>query len=157
MPRKNKTAPVSELDLSLGNVGFGLSVDLDISDVTTGGYDPLADVPNTGSMEADSLAEMEAIRAAFAGTDTARQFRAQREQYDARTDSEYWFCAVFQSRAQKDEFLRLTGLEASGDKYLDGREVAAKCGVQLTPYTHTHKQGKIDPVWAAMVRKETKK
>jgi len=46
-------------------------------------------------------------------------------------DSEYWVAVCFQTRAQKEEFLRKLGLLELGDKYLDGMEVAGVLGVEL--------------------------
>lgn len=46
-------------------------------------------------------------------------------------DSEYWVAVCFQTREQKEEFLRKLGLLELGDKYLDGMEVAGVLGVEL--------------------------
>jgi hypothetical protein len=57
--------------------------------------------------------------------------RAERDRFRAATDSEYWFAVCFTSRAQKEEFLRAAGLWEAGDKYLDGRLVADRFGIEL--------------------------
>lgn len=47
------------------------------------------------------------------------------------TDSEFWVAVCFQTREQKDEFLRKSGLQKIGDKYLDGIKVAKQMGIAL--------------------------
>lgn len=47
-------------------------------------------------------------------------------------DSEYWCAFAFESRDQKEAFLQALGLLELGDKYLDGRAVAEKLGVNLS-------------------------
>lgn len=59
---------------------------------------------------------------------TLEEFKA-REQKEAQrfqdaTDSEYWVALVFLNRADKEAFLAEHGLDAIGDKYLNGYEVA---------------------------------
>ena len=62
-------------------------------------------------------------------------FKARKEAESKRrleaTDSEFWCAFCFETRAQKEEFLSKLGLLAHGDKYLDGRLVAAKLGIVL--------------------------
>jgi hypothetical protein len=108
----------------------------------------LAAVEYQDSMEPDSKAEIAALEKAF--TDQSRQFVNQAAQANQRNDSEYWIAVCFQSRAQKEEFLRNAGLIADGDKYLDGQLVARKLGIALTPPPPPLKQGKIDKTWADM-------
>lgn len=45
------------------------------------------------------------------------------------TDTEYWCCLCFETREQKEAILQALGLLELGDKYLDGRQVARKLGV----------------------------
>ena len=77
-------------------------------------------------VEADAEGEMSELLTGFKG-------RADRE--DQRMtdimDSEYWTAFCFQTREQKEEFLRKLDLIDLGDKYLDGMEVAKKLGVTL--------------------------
>ena len=116
-----------DLDLSLSlDMNLDLSMEADEADP-----DPLADVPKTDSIEVDSLAEMNALKSAF-GRD-GRSFKDIAREKRQREDSEYWFCVVFQSREQKEEFLRNSGLIADGDKYINGVAAAEKLGVALTP------------------------
>lgn len=82
--------------------------------------DPLADVDYTGDLAVDSLSEFDAVQAAF---------RDRRKTEDKRftdaTDSEFWFAVCFRTREEKDAFLKATGLDQLGDKYLDGGKAAA--------------------------------
>jgi hypothetical protein len=76
--------------------------------------------------KADPTEDAERVRSAF-------QQRADEEadRFTAATDSEFWVALCFQTRAQKDEFLEKLGVAALGDKYLDGRAVAAAMGIKL--------------------------
>ena len=47
-------------------------------------------------------------------------------------DSEFWVAICFQTRAQKEEFLKKAKLLDLGDKYLDGMLVAEELGIELT-------------------------
>lgn len=61
------------------------------------------------------------------------QKRAAREQdrFMEAADSEFWVALCFQTRAQKEEFLRKLKLLDLGDKYLDGLMVAKRMGVKI--------------------------
>lgn len=60
-----------------------------------------------------------------------KRAKGEQKRFDAATDSEYWVAICFQTREQKEEWLRKTGLAELGDKYLDGHEVADAMGVEL--------------------------
>lgn len=47
------------------------------------------------------------------------------------TDSEYWIALCWESREQKDAFLKAVGLFDYGDKYLDGRLFAEAMGIEM--------------------------
>ena len=68
-------------------------------------------------------------------TDLQRGFRAkkseERQRYQDATDSEFWVALCFETRAQKEEFLSKIGVLTMGDKYLDGREVAAAMNIEI--------------------------
>lgn len=53
--------------------------------------------------------------------------------FQLATDSEHWFCLCFASRELKEEFLDKLGIRDCGDKFLDGRAVADRLHVKLTP------------------------
>lgn len=94
----------------------------------TGVPNPLDAIEYSGNLEADAKAEVsEALRAII------DQKRAMREVYRLTTDPEFWFAVCFQSREQKEEFLKLVGWVELGDKYLDGLKVAAALGVAIEP------------------------
>lgn len=80
--------------------------------------DPLAGVADTGDLEADAAAELDAMQQAYRARSKNEEKRKK-----AATDSEFWFAVCFTSREEKDEFLREHGLIQLGDKYLDGRAV----------------------------------
>lgn len=90
--------------------------------------DPLANVDYNGELEHDAAVETTALLDGF------RQ-RALQEQdrFTLATDSEFWFAIGFQSREQKEQFLREMGWTELGDKYLDGTVLAAAYGIHLVP------------------------
>jgi hypothetical protein len=93
-------------------------------------FDPLAAIREQpgGTTEDDAKAEMNAMKAAFA--DAARK---ENDSYVLSNDSEYWFTVVFQTREQKDAFLQAVGWIKHGNKFLDGKWVAKKMGVEIPP------------------------
>lgn len=90
--------------------------------------DPLADVAycDPPNMEADSAAELSALQEAF-------KARAKQEAQRFRdvTDSEFWVAVCFQTREDKERFLRALNLIQLGDKYIDGHKAAQLLGVDL--------------------------
>lgn len=89
-------------------------------------------------------------------SETLRKFKerakAEEQRFTDNTDSEFWICLGFQGREQKEEFLRLTGIIALGDKYLDGMEVARLLGVELTTPIPIAQRVKIDKKLLKLVR-----
>lgn len=68
-------------------------------------------------------------------------------------DSEYWFAVCFQSREQKEQFLKLAKLFELGDKYLDGWEVAKALGIKIDRVDRRYNiSDKLDPKLAALAR-----
>lgn len=96
--------------------------------------DPLAKVKATGDVAADAAAEFDAIDEGFRNRMANEQGRVNDE-----LDSENWCTFVFETRAQKDEFLTRLGLIDHGDKYLDGVEVARRMKVDLAPSGRTYR------------------
>lgn len=80
---------------------------------------PLANTPVTGNAELNSLAELSDIQKAFRA-----RHKASREIMVLEHDSEFWFAVCFHSRAEKETFLRASGLDILGDKYLSGPRAA---------------------------------
>src|ERR1700733_1475904 len=70
-------------------------------------------------------------------TDLQQKFRSAKERSDRRidaiTDSEYWFAVCFQSREQKEAFLKAVNWISLGDKYLDGTAIALSLKISLPP------------------------
>jgi len=89
-------------------------------------------------------------------SETLRRFKERAKAEDKRfvdnTDSEYWICVGFQSREQKEEFLRLTGIDRLGDKYLDGMKVAGLLGVELATTIPPVHKFKIDKKLLKLMR-----
>jgi hypothetical protein len=70
------------------------------------------------SLEESCRNEVGEAEAAFRGR-LAKEDKRRR----LATDSEFWIAVYFQSREEKDRFLRKYGLDKVGDKYLPGNAV----------------------------------
>ena len=81
--------------------------------------DPLANVEYTDNLAQDAAAEFTALEQGY--RDRAKN---EADRFKRATDSEYWVAVCFDSREEKERFLRAAGLDTLGDKYLDGRDVA---------------------------------
>lgn len=108
----------------------------------------LVEMPEpTGNPEVDSLADLDEVQRGF-------RERAKNEdrRFELATDSEYWFAMCFQTREQKEAFLKAMEWFELGDKYIDGQAVAKQMGVELpdadVPY---RADGKIDKDWLSFV------
>lgn len=127
-------------DLDLGEGAFSLDDDDESPS-------PVAGVNYTGNVQADSVAEASAVMSAFQqrAANEAKRFRE-------ATDSEFWCCFCFQTREQKEEFLRAFNLLSLGDKYLDGQKAAKRLGKQLQNAGVQYRAGKVDPKLAKLAR-----
>jgi hypothetical protein len=92
------------------------------------------------SPEQNLMLDVCVIEDEFAAIREAR--KGQAEAVALANESEFWFAAYFQSREQCEQFCQALGL--STDKYVDGLELAAACGIEVTPRTVPYKVGKID-------------
>lgn len=83
--------------------------------------DPLAATEYTGDLEKDAAAELTELERAY-------RDRAKNEagRFKAATDSEYWVAVCFKSRAEKEKWLAEFGLDALGDKYIDGNKAGQR-------------------------------
>ena len=98
------------------------------TDFPTLNFDP--DHPMSVESQADPVPTTEE---ALSATIIALRERdkAEASRYVQATDSEYWLCLCFETRAQKEEFLSRLRLEGLGDKHLNGIVVAKRLGVTL--------------------------
>ncbi|HED4399684.1 TPA: hypothetical protein R4323_001110 [Pasteurella multocida] len=101
----------------------------------------------TGDPEVDSRNDLNAVSEEFRNA-----IKRENNRFELATDSEYWFAVCFQTREQKEFFLRAMELFEHGDKYLDGQVVAKKLGIKLpeakVPY---RTEGKIDKSYLEFV------
>jgi hypothetical protein len=83
--------------------------------------------------------------------------RDNRRFYSA-VDSEYWYCVSFESREQKEAFLKAMGWFDLGDKYLDGNELAERLGIALpeahVPYLTQKPDATLDTLALPLVPQE---
>lgn len=100
------------------------------------------------SNEEVTVKETSAVLAAFIARSKAEQAR-----FALATDSEYWVGLCFQTREQKEHFLREAKLLQAGDKYIDGALLAQRMGITLpaaqVPYNIS---AKVDAKYAALVK-----
>lgn len=101
--------------------------------------DPLEEVEYKDNLQDDARAEISAVKTAF-----AERAQREKERYELAVDSEYWICLCFQTRSQKEEFLKSSGLMTLGDKYLDGRMAARALGYDIKTPDPTYGRLKID-------------
>lgn len=92
-----------------------------------GRHDPLAEVEYTGDLSADSEAELQALDQAY--RDRAAQEQKRRK---LATDSEFWFAVCFESREEKEAFLKAVGAKRNihGDKYISGKAFAKLLNIE---------------------------
>ena len=105
--------------------------------------------PDDSDIFQDAPETEESLKAEL--TEAQKSFRLdrvrERERFVEITDSEFWFCVCFQTRAQKDEFLAKMGLMEIGDKYLDGLAVAEKQGIKLEAPTPSIRKPRLNKRW----------
>lgn len=114
---------------------------------------PLAGVDQTQSTEDVSAAELEALQVAFEKRRDSSA-RAVTDWMNQALDSEYWVALCFQTREQKEQFLRITRLIGLGDKYIDGRKAAKLLGYPVEPAESRQRPLRIDKRYAKLARKE---
>jgi len=70
--------------------------------------------------------------------------KAEQKRFEKATDSEFWFCVCFQSREEKESFLKNSGLIDFGDKYLDGWDVAKTMGIAIEKDSSGYPKSNVD-------------
>ena len=102
----------------------------------------------TGNPELDSSADLDAVQQGF-----RNRAKQESDRFALATDSEYWAAICFQTREQKEAFLSALKLLEFGDKYLDGRLVAERLGVNLPESQVPYKpEPKLDKDWLSFVK-----
>lgn len=71
----------------------------------------------------DELEEQVAGEIGEAEKGFRERMKAENKRFLDMCDTEYWFCACFTSRAQKEELMKLLHLNPD-EKYIDGRQLA---------------------------------
>ena len=125
--------PVMDLDLDLGIADLDLGLDT---------FAPL-DL-GLGRPKAEEAIPVEKKVAEIRTSFMART-QAEAKRVELVTDTEFWCCLCFETRDQKDAFLKAANLFDIGDKYLDGRQVAKRLGIDpgakvQWPKTRAHSQ-----------------
>lgn len=112
--------------------------------------DPRVTGKHNGNIEHDTAVDNDEIFDQFAAI---REGRKQQE--EARllaNDTEFWFAAYFQSREQKEAFLKAMDWFQHGDKYLDGRYLARTQGIELPARPAPYKVGKLDAKFVGLTK-----
>lgn len=89
---------------------------------------PLHSMEYTGDPEQDSQKELELTLEALQNKERTK---ALRDAIRITTDSEYWCALCFETREQKEFFLKALELFEHGDKYIDGLIFAERMGIEL--------------------------
>jgi len=100
------------------------------------------EIDDEATFEEISAAEDAVIDDQFKAIREGRE--QQRKAIELANDSEYWFAVYFQTREQKEAFLKAVKWFEHGDKYLDGRWLAKKFNVELPPRPAPYKVGRLD-------------
>ncbi|UXE03888.1 hypothetical protein SEA_OBLADI_165 [Gordonia phage ObLaDi] len=82
--------------------------------------DPLAGLEYTDSLHLDARIELDALAEALRRGQDPLWAR----KHAAPDDTEHWIAVAFDSREVKDKFLRLTGWDTVGNKYINGHKLA---------------------------------
>ena len=117
-----------------------LSFDDEVTDADMGNVPAVfSDIHYQDNLEADTVAETDALMSAF-----QKRAKEEEKRREIATDSEFWFAVCFQTREQKDQFLKNAGLIQIGDKYLDGVRVAKKLKVDISPANVSYPDPRVD-------------
>lgn len=81
-------------------------------------------------MQENAKQELKAIQSAF-----KRRVQNEKDNILRRFDTEYWIGVCFEDRDQKEAFLKALDLLDAGDKYVDGRALAHRLGIELPQST----------------------
>lgn len=102
----------------------------------------------TGNPEIDSKADLNEVQKSF-----RERIKMENDRFQNTTDSEYWFAVCFQTREQKEAFLKAMNLFLIGDKYLDGVEVAKQLGINIPAANINYlPNGKVDKDFVKFVK-----
>lgn len=98
----------------------------------------------TGNAMEDSKLETEYILGEFRKRMNREQ---QRREYTG--DAEFFFCAIFQSKGQRDAFVEaIGGADIDGDnQFVDGIVLAEKFGIEIPKVDLTFRPPSIDPAF----------
>lgn len=121
---------------------FGSGGDLFASETQD---DPIGPIEYPGTADGDTKATLDAVDRTFKA-----RAKTEADRFVAATDSEYWFAVAFETRAQKEAFLKAMQWIKQGDKYLDGVELARLMKIALpparVPYVAAKPDPKLDPL-----------
>lgn len=111
---------------------------------------PKLDMPElTGNGEVDCKADLDTLQQAFRDS-----LKREDKRFELATDTEFWVALCFQTREQKEVFLRALALLEEGDKYIDGQRFAERLGIPLPEGHVPYKpDGKVIKTWLEFIDK----
>lgn len=131
MKLDKKTIEDKKNTVDFGNMD--MSFDMDMSS-----FSAINKPPEVKVKAVHETTELEIDNKEMAETLTAEQI-AFRNQIKSETgglqvalDTGFWFCITFCTYDHKKEFLEKSGLEAYGDKFIDGHKFSKAVGIELT-------------------------
>lgn len=74
--------------------------------------------------------------------------KKEKERFELATDSEHWVCFCFESREDKEKFLRHMKLLDLGDKHIDGHIAAKRLGIEIPKRVRKPKKTRIEELVA---------
>jgi hypothetical protein len=110
-------------EIALGDDGLSIALG---DDIALGGPDDPGTPTSVDEAELLAREELTEVLDGF-----KRRAAREEQRFADAADSEYWVALCFQTRAQKEEFLRTTGWGAPDEKYLDGMAVADALDITL--------------------------
>ncbi len=110
-------------------------------------YHKYVEMPEiTGDVVIDAKANINAVKEGFRNA-----IKKENKRFEDATDSGYWACICFESRAQVEAFTEALGLPKDM-QYISGYHLAAMMGIELPEANIPYRaEGKIDKAWLEFV------
>lgn len=98
--------------------------------------------------DADKIEEMEAAMADL--STIAGRAKQEQARFRQATDTEFWLCLCFETREQKEEYLKRSKLDDLGDKHINGLIVAQRQGIPLKSPRPTFREARMNEKLSAI-------
>lgn len=157
MSKKN-SAPRDPFDLNVHLDGFDVGFGAPLAEsaendgvALLGNLLPNRDAPEdgaeyTGDFEHDAARDIERIKQDFSHIDEERRKAART--IGASRDVDFVIQVVFLDMPQRDAFLKASGWERHGKRYVNGLELAKAMGIELPESAYRPPKPRIDKTWS---------